>query len=133
MNARRPPAILLSGDDFHGQDDVAAQVAFQLGLQLQGIPAEDFPHTSPELDAFTVLWQREAVLLGGALLVECRDTPGSRSVIRLAEHAASLVFIAGREIPSMNRPTVRCTVNKPGATEQKRLWENALGPDASTV
>ena len=123
-----PPVVLLTGDDLQGQGDVAAQVAFQLGLQLQLISAEDLPPTSLELDAFAVLWQREAALLGCVLLVECRDTQVNRSVIRLAEQAASLVFIAAREIPSMNRGTVRCTVNKPEATEQKRLWETALGP-----
>ena len=128
-----PPVVLLTGDDLQGQGDVAAQVAFQLGLQLQLVSAEDLPPSCSELDAFAVLWQREAALLGCALLVECRDTQVNRSVIRLAEQAASLVFIAAREIPSMNRGTVRCTVNKPEATEQKRLWENALGPAATRL
>ena len=65
--------VLLSGDDIDGQSDIAAYVAAQLGLRLRCVHAEDLPSTAAELDAFAVLWQREAALLGAVLLVQCRD------------------------------------------------------------
>lgn len=122
--------MVLSGDDPSGQTDIAAQVAAQLGLQLHRVRAEDLSQNIGELDAFAVLWQREQVLLGGVLLVECRDLEMPRSVASLVERIGSMVFVAGREVPPFSRTALRFTVNKPEATEQKYLWEQALGSAA---
>jgi ATPase family associated with various cellular activities (AAA) len=128
-----PPVVLLIGDDLHGQADVAAQVALQLGLQLHVVRAEDLPQTTPELDAFAVLWEREAALLDSVLLVECREPEVPKPVMRLVDRAGSLIFIASREVLSVSRATLRFTVNKPDASEQKRLWEQALGQTVSRL
>lgn len=122
-----PPVVLLTGDDPHGQRDVAAEVASELELQLHAVRAEDLPQSAAECDAFAVLWQREAALLGSGLLVECREREGSTAVTRLADRAGSLIFIAAREAVAVGRAAVRFTVNKPDAGEQRRLWAQALG------
>jgi hypothetical protein len=118
--------VVLSGDDSSGQIDVAAQVAARFGLQLQRVRAEDLSQNISELDAFAVLWQREQVLLGNVLLVECRDLEVPKSVASLVERIGSMVFISGREVPPLRRATLRFAVNKPAAAEQKHLWEQAL-------
>ena len=125
--------VVLSGDDPSGQTDVAAQVAVQLGLQLQRVRAEDLSQNIGELDAFAVLWQREQVLLGGVLLVECRDLEMPKSVASLVERIGSMVFVAGRDVPPLSRAALRFTVNKPEAAEQKHLWEQALGSAAQRL
>jgi ATPase family associated with various cellular activities (AAA)/Winged helix domain, variant len=121
------PVVLLHGDDEDGQSDVAAAAAAQLGLQLQRVYAEDLPANSAEIDALATLWQREAALLGAALLVHSRDGTVPAAAINFAERIGALLFLAGREAPSLKRASARFTVNKPRAEEQKELWQEALG------
>lgn len=122
------PVVLLCGDDGDGQSDVAAAVAAQLHTQLYGLQAEDLPTSLAEVEAFATLWQREAALLGAGLLIQCRDAAPPRAVMQVAEHTGSLLFLAGRDVPSVNRPTFRFAVNKPDSSEQKDLWQQVLGP-----
>jgi SpoVK/Ycf46/Vps4 family AAA+-type ATPase len=44
-----------------------------------------------------------------------------------------MVFIGGREIPSLERATLRFSVTRPDAAEQKYLWEEALGAIAGRL
>jgi len=121
------PLIQLLGDDRDGQADITAAVAAELGLQLHILRAEDIPAGVNERDAFAVLWRREAVLLSSALLIECRDQENAAAVTRLAENLGGLLFVASHEPLELQRSTLRYSVNKPGATEQRRLWQQALG------
>lgn len=122
------PVVLLSGDDVDGQADVAAAVAAHLQVKLYCAQADDLPGHSTEADAFAILWQREAALLGAILLIHCHDGAPSKAVVHLAERGSSPLFIAGRDVPSYKRATIRYAVNKPDGTEQRQLWEQVLGP-----
>jgi hypothetical protein len=121
------PVILLYGDDDEGQSDVAGQTSAELGLQLQRVYAEDLPNSIAEVDALATLWQREAAFLGALLLVQCREPNVLPPALSLAERTGGMMFIAAREAPSLKRPVLRVAVNKPGAEEQRQLWEEALG------
>jgi len=122
------PVVLLSGDDVDGQTDVAAAVAAQLQVQLHSVQADELPGNSAEADAFAVLWQREAALLGAMLLIHCHDGAPSKVLTHLAERGSNPLFIAGRDVPSCKRATIRFAVNKPDGIEQKQLWQEVLGP-----
>jgi hypothetical protein len=126
-------AVVLTGDDLDGQGDVAAYVTAHLGLRLQCVRAEDLPASAAEIDAFAILWQREAALLGAALLIQCRDTTVPAVVASLAERLSGMLFIAGRELPPFKPAGLRFTINKPDAGEQKQLWEQALGGAAARL
>ncbi|MEO6421287.1 MAG: ATP-binding protein [Candidatus Nitrotoga sp.] len=121
------PVIQLFGDDRDGQADIAAGVAAELGIQLHILHAEDIPTGVHERNAFTVLWQRESVLLPSALLIECRDQAKTAAVTQLAENLSGLLFVSSHDPLDLQRNTLRFTVNKPGPTDQKRLWQQALG------
>ncbi|HNA26668.1 MAG TPA: ATP-binding protein, partial [Nitrospira sp.] len=121
------PVVLLSGDDVDGQTDVAAAVAAQLHVQLFCVQADDLPSHSTEADAFAILWQREAALLGAVLLIHCHDGAPSKAVAHLAERGSNPLFIAGLDLPSCKRATIRFVVDKPDGTEQKQLWQQVLG------
>jgi len=125
--------VTLSGDDRDGQVDVATCVADAMGMQIYVGCADDLPQASSELDAFAVLWQREAILSGLALLFEFGSTEMSRPVIRLADRMGGLILLAGREPPALTRPALAVSINKPNAQEQKQLWERALGPAAQRL
>ena len=127
------PIIQLLGDDRDGQADIAAGVAAELGLQLHSLHAEDIPAGASERDAFANLWQRESALLSSALLIECRDPTNIAAVARLAENLSGLLFVSSHDPLELQRSTLRFTVNKPEALEQKRLWQQALGPAAQKL
>ena len=90
-----PPVVVLTGDDLLGQTDVASQVASQLGLHLHVLSAEHIPASAAEIAALATLWQREAVLLGSALLIECDDRAMHRQTASLVEQLSCLVFVSG--------------------------------------
>ena len=127
------PITQLLGDDRDGQTDIAAGVAAELGLQLHILRAEDIPAGVDERNAFAVLWQREAALLASALLIECRNPANAASVSRLAGSLNGLLFVASHEALELQRNTLRYSVNKPAATEQRHLWQQALGPAAQKL
>jgi hypothetical protein len=126
-----PQAIIqLIGDDRDGQEDTAAAVAAGLGLQLLSIRSEDIPTGVHELDAFAVLWQREAALLGGALLLACPDGTQHAAAAKLVERLGGLLFIASQEPLALRDHALRFAINKPDALDQRRLWQHALGSAA---
>ncbi len=127
------PIIHLLGDDSDGQTDIAAGVAAELGLQLHILRAEDIPSGASERDAFANLWQRESALLSSALLIECRDQANVAAMSLLAEHLSGLLFISSHDPLELQRGSLRFTVNKPKAPEQKYLWQQALGSAAQKL
>lgn len=130
-NVQFSPILHLCGDDPHGQEDVAALAARNTGRQLFTVCMEDLPAIGPELDQFALLWQREALLAPGALLIQCGSGGLNAPARHLAERLEGLVFLASRELVRFNRTFLRFEVNKPQPAEQKRLWQRTLGPAAA--
>jgi ATPase family associated with various cellular activities (AAA) len=131
--AQSSPILHLCGDDPSGQEDVATLGAQNVGQQLFVVQAADLPAVGADLDQFAILWQREARLLPAALLIQCEPGGLNAPARRLAERLPGLVFLASREPVRLNRAFLRFDVNKPQPMEQKRLWQNALGPAAGSL
>ena len=127
------PLIHLCGDDPNGQEDAAAVAAQDAGRQLFTVRIEDLPAVGPDLDQFAVLWQREALLVPGALLIQCGPAGINVPARHLAERLPGLVFLASREPVRLHRAFLRFEVNKPQPAEQKLLWQQALGPAAAAL
>ena len=108
-----PPLILLCGDDERGQEDVAAYAAFQIGRQLWKLRADDLPPVGQELEQIALLWERESLLLPGALLIQCNQAGLSASARRLAERLPGVVMLASGETLHLNRTFLRFDVDKP--------------------
>ena len=125
--------VMVTGDDREGQGDVAAYVASELGLHLYALSAESLPTGPAEVEALAILWQREAVLLTATVVVECGDRDLSKHVSNFVDHLSGLLFITGQEAPTVVRPSLRASVNKPEAIDQRALWEQALGPAAARL
>ena len=128
--SNQPPIVHLCGDDPHGQQDTAALAAVQAGRDLFSIRIEDIPS---DLDQFLLLWARESTLLDAVLLVACGTTGLTPVARRLVERLSGDVVLASREPMQLNRALVRYEVNKPRPSEQRRLWQQALGPTAQTL
>ena len=127
------PLVWLTGDDTLGQADVAADAAAALGLGLHILQAQDVPTGHAEIEALATLWEREAMLLGSALLVSGGADPLPAAAVRFIEQMRGLVFVSASQPQPLERPTLRFTIDKPGPVEQKRLWQEALGAGATRL
>jgi SpoVK/Ycf46/Vps4 family AAA+-type ATPase len=67
------------------------------------------------------------------LLIQCAPDGYGPSARHLAERLQSLTFVASRDPVRFDRPFVRYDVNKPEPAEQRRLWQQALGPRAAAL
>jgi hypothetical protein len=128
-----PPIFHLCGDDPRGQEDVAALVAHQLRAHPFSVRMDELPPVGPELELFTVLWEREAALLRGALLVQCGAAGLTPSARRLLEHTPGMLFLCSREPVSLERNLAFFDVNKPSPAEQRRVWSKALGESSGNM
>ncbi len=128
--------VLLSGDDAEGRRDVAAEAARRCGLALCVLSQSDIPAVPAEQEALATLWQREAILLPAALLVEAGDQRPDHGagLQRLVHRLAGLVFVAVPEGSGFEAlHTAR--IDKPAHDGQRALWLQALGgsPDAALL
>ena len=95
--------------------------------------AEELPPIGWELDQFVSLWERESLLLSGALLVQVGSAAMSASAGHLVERVHGATFLATHEPVRLTRTFVRLDANKPGPIEQKQLWRNTLGAAAESL
>ena len=136
--AQHQPILHLCGDDPHGQQDAAASAAAQSGRRLFTLRSDDIPAGATEagsnpVDQFLTLWAREAALLDGLLLVQCGTAGFTPAVRRLVERLPGCAVLSSHEPVQLNRALIRFDVNKPQPQEQKRLWQQTLGPAAKNL
>jgi len=131
--AQYSPLIHLCGDDPYGHEDIAAFTAHELGRQLVAVKAAELPAIGPELDQFALLWERESLLLPGALLMQFGGSGLPASASHLVERLPGVVFLSTRETVRVNRTFVRLDANKLGPVQQKQLWRKALGDAAPAL
>ncbi|MBW0001704.1 MAG: ATP-binding protein [Verrucomicrobia bacterium] len=129
--AGRPPVLHLCGDDPHGQEDAAALAAHAAGRYLLVVRSEDIPAAGADWEQIARLWEREALLLPAALLIQCGSGGLTPSARRLTEILPGMIFVASREPARLEPSFLRFDVEKPAPAEQKRLWQMALGPAAA--
>ncbi len=129
---RNAPLIQLCGDDALGQEDIAALAAKRLGRILFAAKAEELPSLDADLDQLVFLWEREARLLGGLLLIQAAAGLSAAGG-HLVERLVGPLFLATREPVRLDRTFVRFDVNKPGPAQQKQLWQESLADAAAQL
>ncbi|ELS51352.1 ATP-binding protein [Streptomyces viridochromogenes] len=128
-----PLLVEVTGGDLRSRADIAAAAAARSGLGLYAVGAEDLPADPAERDRLARLWQREAILLPAALLVEVGELDRD-------QRAATEAFLAGAAVPVVvssedplrsDRPHgVRVAVPRLDDEEQVELWAQAFQPVA---
>jgi hypothetical protein len=129
-----PPIVQLCGDEATSKRAVAATACRLLNLGLVVASAQSIPHSPAELDALTRLWEREAVLSGCALLLDCGDLDATdasrtRAISYLLDHVDSPLIVASLErgrTPTSTHTLVTFDVRRPSASEQRDLWLKTL-------
>jgi len=123
------PAVLLCGSDQAAKRGIAATAVGMMGLNLHVMSAADLPTSVSEREALARLWEREALLLGTALLIEQNERDVSQSTLSLIDELRGMLFISVPEsLRLANRSFFRIDVTKPTPGEQQTLWRDALGP-----
>ncbi|WP_189134114.1 ATP-binding protein [Wenjunlia tyrosinilytica] len=123
-----PPHVELIASDRATRRDIAATAAQRAGLHLYAAAADDLPLEPAERDRLARLWQREAILLPAALLIETDELPRERRAATeafVAELAVPLVLSADEAQPGA-APRSRITVEPLTQQEQLAIWTSAL-------
>ncbi len=135
-NVTTLPVIQLCGLERADKQAIAAAACAMVGLQLHVMLAHAVPTAPADLATLTRLWEREATLLPGALLLdgddlEAIDSARHNALTWFIEHTGSVLILTGQErrrARPQHRPLVTFDVGKPPAAEQRLLWQSALGP-----
>jgi uncharacterized tellurite resistance protein B-like protein len=130
--------VQLGGDDAEGRRDVAAALAQASQRLLFAIAQADIPAGAAEQEAMAVLWQREAVLLPAALLIEADERHGNdaSALQRFVQRLRGLVIVSSRDrlLGTTAAPAhAYAQIDKPDAAAQAALWLQALGSDTAPV
>lgn len=111
---------------------IAASACADLGMALYRMDARALPSNLEDLGELVRLWDREAILSGSALLLECeveRPETGNRQTaankfIEATKSPLLISTIERRRI--LGRRVVTIDVEKPTTSEQQTLWEEVL-------
>ncbi|WP_256355918.1 ATP-binding protein [Streptomyces sp. PKU-EA00015] len=127
--AGAPLRVELVGGDMRTRADIAAAAARRCGLGLYEVAAEDIPTGAAERDRLARLWQREAILLPAALLLEVGDMDREQAaaVDAFVESAAVPLVVSGPEPRRTARARGERVVVPPlDADEQLGVWADAF-------
>ena len=131
------PLVDLQGNDVAARTAVAATACAACHLKLYRVRAADLPAAPDERAALSRLWEREALLSEGALLIAATEDDSSELVARaqsFAERTHGVVFYSGSGPARISgRAVLALVVDKPAPSEQLALWTRALGPAAASL
>lgn len=133
------PVAQLCGNEIASKRAIAAAACNALELNLYTLSAYALPSSPAEFEALIRLWEREAILSGSALLLDCDDSDTSdaareRAIAHLSETVSGIVIVSSRERRQLlQRPVVSLDVRKPTTSEQRSAWKNALGTTAQSL
>ena len=126
------PIIGLCGSEMDDNKAIAIAVCSQFNVQVSFISAERLPLTIEELQNFSRHWERESILEGKVLLLDCdrTDRLEPSQMLMLAQFIEEIkrpVIITSRSpLQALRRQIIRFDITKPNLQEQLVIWENAL-------
>ncbi len=133
------PVAQLCGGETASKRAIAAAACESLELNLCAISAYALPSSPAEFEALIRLWEREAILSGSTLLLDCDDVDTSdaareRAITHMVETVNGILIVSGRERRrTLQRPMISLDVYKPTAREQRSAWQSALGSSARSL
>lgn len=127
------PFLQLCGNEADDILNVAFAICTNLGLNLYRMNANYIPSSLNEAHSLIRLWEREAVLSSSALLLDCSsidksDGPRINIIHQFIKYLGSALIISSREsLNGLNRKAITENINKPDISEQRMIWQTALG------
>ena len=129
----RLPILQLCGSEIASKRAIAATACHFAGLHLYTLPGYAVPTQFSDLVQFRQIWEREAALVGNALMIECdelEDTDVNRdgAITYLSESLRSPIIITSSDRRhARQRPMLTFDVYAPESHEQQQIWQAALG------
>ncbi|MBD1831979.1 ATP-binding protein [Cyanobacteria bacterium FACHB-472] len=133
------PIICLCGDDVASMQAIALKACELLEMNLNAIYASSIPTGINELNNLMRLWEREAILSNSVLLLEWDDTDAGEglresAIATMVERIRSpLVIISRDRRKQRQRPLIAIEVPKASPSEQRAIWQTALGDAAISL
>ncbi|MBD2102590.1 ATP-binding protein [Leptolyngbya sp. FACHB-261] len=132
------PVLQLLGADPASKQLIAWQTCTELGLHPYRLPVELLPAQASDLELLSRLWQRESLLLPLALYLDLEavdnapDQAGSLALLRrFLSRSNGIFFLDSRDVGlTLDRAVLSLDIPKPTPTEQRQLWQLALGEQA---
>ena len=127
-------AVQLFGNDGTARRAVPAAACAMFGVPLYSVHASEMPVGPAEREGYVRLWQRETLLSGCVLLIDCDRADSAEMVHPFIErNRGALILAAAEPLRDTCQPLVKIEVRKPSAVEQDAIWRTALGPLAETL
>lgn len=126
------PIVQLCGSEMDDKQAIAVAVCSHFDLQVSFMSADRLPFTIEELQNFSRRWERESILKGKVLLLDCdridRLEPSQTLMLmQFIEEIKGAVIITSRSpLQGLKRQIIRFDITKPSLNEQLAIWENAL-------
>jgi hypothetical protein len=122
-------AVQLFGNNEAARRAIPAVACATLRVPLYAVRVSDIPVGPTERDALVRLWQRESLLTGCVLLIECdRADSGETTRQFVRQHSGTVVLAAAEPLLHTPRPLTKIEVSKPRLAEQNAMWRAELGP-----
>jgi ATPase family associated with various cellular activities (AAA)/Winged helix domain, variant len=131
--ADRRPLAGLTGADRQTRREITAWTARRAGLNAYVLQPADLPGDPAERDALARLWEREAILLPAALLIEVQDAERDRCEPFCAALGVPVVLSAAAHAPFEMITTEIVAVPPLAPEDQLQLWRSALNGDGDAA
>jgi hypothetical protein len=130
-----PARVQLVGAGPSDAREIAAAACAARGQRLYRLRPDALAATAAEQRAAALLWDREALLVRGVLLVECPANRESRDTAsRFCELVRGSVVISTHEpLSALERPARQLHLPSPSAPDRAALWRAALGSRAAAL
>lgn len=135
------PAAQLIGADAAAREAIAQHLAADLGLALRKVRTAFLPSALADLERLLRMWNRECVLGGCLLLLDCEygeaSGPAEVAIEAVVEGYEGLLIVSRRTRGWFARRSVLTVeVGKPTTEEQRALWLDSVAlaeDDAASV
>jgi hypothetical protein len=125
------PRIELYGSEPASERSIAALVGSLTGQRVLLLQSSALPTGTVELEEMLHLWEREILLDGGILLLDCQGTneehTANNVITRVVEVCAGALIISSRELRAWSQCALLAfEVRKPTGEEQLAIWQAVL-------
>lgn len=126
------PRIELYGTATASKRSITALIGSLTGQRAFLLQAAGLPAGAVELEEMLHLWEREVLLDGGILLLDCQGIDqghaANDAITRVIEACAGALILASRDLRTWSRSALLTfEVRKPTSDEQLAIWQTVLG------
>ena len=133
------PVVQLCGKDIEIKRKIAQSACRSLGYSLCLIHTQTLPQTTGEVSSFIRLCERESVLGGYGMFLDCEEVdtanPNHEKIIdRLIESLRCPLVIASRNRRTIKqRSLVTYDIPRLSSSEQLQIWKSSMGSLSSSL